>query len=169
MPASTGKRKPHVGLFKPGQSGNPKGRPPGKPDWRNAVRAQIEARSPELLAKAFDLALSENNGTVLRMLFDRIAPAARATDIYPAVALSGPITKQSAAILAALSRHEINLSEASDLMQLVEAQARTVETVEFAERLKRIEERLGIRAAEDNGHEKPPVQEGGTASCYAHH
>jgi hypothetical protein len=38
---------------------------------------------------------------------------------------------------------------------LVIGQTKVVETVEFAERLKRIEERLGIRAAADNGHAKP--------------
>ena len=65
------------GQFKPGQSGNPKGKPKGA--RHKATLAALELLDGEaeaLTRKAVDLAL-EGDTTALRLCLERIAPPAR--------------------------------------------------------------------------------------------
>lgn len=59
--------------FKPGQSGNPKGRPSGLA----TVRKLLDPNREELVAKVLEMAKGGNEAA-LRIIFDRIAPLPRA-------------------------------------------------------------------------------------------
>nr|WP_299380146.1 DUF5681 domain-containing protein [uncultured Halomonas sp.] len=74
--------------FKPGQSGNPAGRPKGVKDARLKHRELFEQHSAELVAKAVGLAL-EGDTVALRICLDRIAPPLKAQPAPISVDLRG--------------------------------------------------------------------------------
>ena len=66
-------QKPH--LFRPGQSGNPRGRPQGSRHKTSmAIDALLDGDAERLTRKAIEMALS-GDGTAMRLCLDRIAPA----------------------------------------------------------------------------------------------
>ena len=69
---STAKKKP-PGRWKPGESGNPKGRAPGTGEVA-AIRAAIADRVPELLAAMMTRALDGDTGAARLLLERAIAP-----------------------------------------------------------------------------------------------
>ena len=71
----TTKKRDH--LFKPGQSGNPKGRPKGALNKDSAARALIFAQSGEIVRKALKEALNGNQA-LLGQLLSIVSPAQRA-------------------------------------------------------------------------------------------
>jgi hypothetical protein len=71
--------------FKPGQSGNPSGRPKGIEDKRLALRKRLESRSDEILDVAVDRALGGSD-SLLAALLSRLIPTVRPET--PAVAVS---------------------------------------------------------------------------------
>lgn len=71
----TTKKRDH--LFKPGQSGNPKGRPKGALNKDSAARALIFAQSGEIVRKALKEALAGNQA-LLGQLLAIVSPAQRA-------------------------------------------------------------------------------------------
>lgn len=65
--------------FKPGQSGNPAGKPKGAKDKRTALRELLLPHAADLVKKAVDMALA-GDATALRICIDRLIPAAKAKD-----------------------------------------------------------------------------------------
>ncbi len=63
--------------FRPGQSGNPQGRPAGIVDRRMALRSQLEDAAPELLARAIEMA-RQGDPHMMRLLLSRLLPVPRA-------------------------------------------------------------------------------------------
>jgi hypothetical protein len=63
--------------FRPGKSGNPRGRPPGIVDRRMVLRSQLENAAPELLARAIEMA-RQGDPHMMRLLLSRLLPAPRA-------------------------------------------------------------------------------------------
>ena len=62
--------------FKPGQSGNPSGRPKGSLNTTTeAAKAVLVKHTPELIEKAVQMAL-DGNETMLKVLIERILPRA---------------------------------------------------------------------------------------------
>ena len=65
--------------FKPGESGNPDGRPKGSKDKRTQYRELFEPHADGLIQKAIDLALAGDT-TCLKMCIDRLVSPFRAKD-----------------------------------------------------------------------------------------
>lgn len=101
--------------FVRGISGNPNGRPKGRPDRRLIYREALEGRASELVDKAISLAL-EGDTTALKICLDRILPKdapitgidfdgedlnAKAQKVFEAVA-TGELTPSQGADLVAL-------------------------------------------------------------------
>lgn len=74
-------------LFKPGQSGNPKGRPRGSKNRSTVIKAAIEGAMLDrleedavaVLEKTIDMA-KKGDRTCIKILMDRLLPARRAED-----------------------------------------------------------------------------------------
>ena len=65
--------------FKPGQSGNPKGRPPGRKGRNTAIRELLDPHKKDLVGKAVALAM-DGDTTALRLCLERLYPPIKATD-----------------------------------------------------------------------------------------
>jgi hypothetical protein len=141
-PEKTGKKQDTK--FKPGQSGNPDGRPKGA---RNATTLALEAlldgEAEELTRKAIELA-KDGDMAALRLCLDRIVPTRKDRHVaFPLPAMNGPAdaARSLASIMAAVGSGDLTPSEASELTKLVEGYARVLETVDHEERLKALEGR----------------------------
>lgn len=130
--------------FRPGQSGNPRGRPPGSADRRTALRRELEKRGPELVERAVQLAMEGDVGA-MRLCLERISPPVREDPIrfaLPPVNRPEDVPAAMAAVLAAVATGELLPSQAEALAGLLEAQRKALETHDLAARLDRIEAAL---------------------------
>jgi hypothetical protein len=131
--------------FRPGQSGNPNGRPKGS---RNATTLALESlldgQAKALTQKAVELALG-GDLVALRICLDRILPPRKDRPVsfeLPSIATIEDAPRAMAAITAAIAQGEITAAEASDVSRLVEAYVRSVEASDLAMRLRAIEEAM---------------------------
>jgi hypothetical protein len=129
--------------FRPGQSGNPNGRPKGA---RNATTIALESlldgQAKALTQKAVDLALS-GDLIALRMCLDRILPVRKNRPIefaLPTIETIADAPKAIGAISAAVASGEITVSDAADVSRLVEAYVRAIEASDLDKRLRALEE-----------------------------
>ena len=130
------------GRFKPGQSGNPAGKPKGARHRTTlAVDALLDGAAEKLTRAAVDLALAGDT-VALRLCLDRIAPVRKdrpVTFALPPITATADVVSASAALLGAVASGELTPSEAAELGKLVEAHVRAIEATEIEERLKRLE------------------------------
>lgn len=126
--------------FKPGQSGNPAGKPKGAKDKRTYHRELFQAHADELIKKAVEMAKA-GDPTMLKACLDRIVSPYRAID--PPVKIEGIEGSLSAkgeqVIAAALRDGILSASEASCLLTALAAQARIIEVDELERRIRRLE------------------------------
>lgn len=129
--------------FKPGQSGNPRGRPKGpmaSTKLRDAIGNDLHAIVAALVERA-------KNGDVQAagLLFSRTLPPLRPQSDAPDVALAGETLDERAdAIISAALAGKLSPTGAAELMGLLSQQARIQEISELAERLERIEQALKL-------------------------
>ena len=135
---STPKKKP-PGRWKPGESGNPKGRTPGTGEVA-AIRAAIADRVPELLAAMMTKAL-EGDVSAARLLLERaIAPL---KGIEQAVTLQlpndGTLTAKATAVLSAAAAGDLAPGQAAQLIAALGTLAKIHEVDELAARITALE------------------------------
>lgn len=127
--------------FKPGSSGNPKGRPKGIKDRRVALRELFEAHADDLAKTAISLALA-GDVQALRICVDRIVPPVREDRLQvdlPDIADAAGCTEAQAAIMKAVASGELLPSQGEALAGLVEHRRRAIETTEIMKRLEALE------------------------------
>lgn len=126
--------------FKPGQSGNPQGRPK---DTRTAsLRALLAPHAPELVAKAVQLA-RDGDTTALRLCLERILPPLKGKDTavsIPAIADAQTLADKALAVIDAAAAGAITPTEAATLMQSLTGLSRVIETDELEKRIAALEE-----------------------------
>ena len=131
--------------FKPGQSGNPAGKPKGLRNRATlALEALLDGEAEELTRKAIELA-KNGDMAAIRLCLDRIAPPRKDRHVaFPLPAMNEPVdaVKGLASIVAAVASGELTPSEASELTKLVEGYARVLETVDHEERLRALEGKI---------------------------
>ncbi len=131
-------RKPPAAAWKPGQSGNPKGRPPGTGEVAK-MRAAIAQRVPELLAAMMARALEGDVGAA-RLLLERAIAPLKATEQPQALTLpDGTLTEQGRAVLAAVAAGELAPGQGAALLAAVGTLARIVEVDELERRITALE------------------------------
>ena len=138
----TEKKPPKGHSWKPGESGNPKGRPKGSGDVAK-VRAAIAARIPELLAAMMQRALDGDVGAA-RLLLERTVAPLKATELAQPLNLPlGTLTEQGRAVMAAVSAGELAPGQGAALVGALGALARVAEVDELAARVAELEKRHG--------------------------
>lgn len=126
--------------WKPGQSGNPKGKPKGVGSvqkLREEIGEQIPAIINQLLAAA-------KNGDVqaARLLLERVLPPLKAVEqASPLTLPDGSLTEQGRAVLAAVGAGELAPGQGAQLIAAIGSLARVSEIDEIAARLAALEEK----------------------------
>jgi hypothetical protein len=128
--------------FKPGQSGNPNGRPKGSRNVATlALESLLDGQAQALTQKAIDLALT-GDLTALRICLDRILPPRKDRPLtfnFPTITNAAEAAAAMSAILAAVAAGELTPAEAGEISKLIETYVKAFETAELAKRLERLE------------------------------
>jgi Family of unknown function (DUF5681) len=124
--------------FKPGQSGNPRGRRAGA---RNRV-CVLAQRLMDADAEAVILALLEaakgGDVSAIKLVLERVAPLPRNRPVHfdvPAIATAADLGDAMNAVLQAVAGGELAPDEAASIASLIETRRRTIESVELEQRL----------------------------------
>lgn len=134
--------KQHRGRFRPGKSGNPKGRPLGSglaAELRRAIAADADAIVAALVKRAKD-----GDVTAARVLLDRVSPPLKATRepaALPGMNEAGGLAARAEAVLEALGGGAMPADEAAEVLAAVASAAKVIETDELEARIRALEER----------------------------
>jgi hypothetical protein len=132
------------GPFRPGQSGNPNGRPKGSRNSTTlALESLLDGQAKALTQKAVDLALA-GDLIALRICLDRIMPVRKHRPIEIQLPKMETIADapKATAITAAVARGEITFTDAADVSRLDETYVRAIEASDLDKRLRAIEEAM---------------------------
>ena len=127
--------------WKPGQTGNPKGRPPGV-SAITKLRASIADEVPQILA-ALVTAAKAGDVQAARLILERVLPPVKA--IEQAVALQlpegGTLTAQGKAVLSAVAAGTLAPGQGAQLLAAIGTLAKVTEIDELEARLTKLEAR----------------------------
>lgn len=127
------------GRWKPGQSGNPKGKRPGSGVLQR-LRSALAKDVPEILAK---LGVAAKSGDVqaARLILERVLPPVKAIEQTQALDLpsEGTLTEQGRAVLAAVAAGKLSPSQGSQLLTAIGTLGKIAEIDELAARIEALE------------------------------
>lgn len=137
------KQKPPATAWKPGQSGNPEGRPKGIPNPQAKLRRMIDAGK---IVKRLQEAALAGDVQAARTLLERALPVYRAS--AEPVQLPGlndalALTDKAHAVLAAVADGSIPPDLGAQLVTAIGTVARVAEVDELQRRIEALEERHG--------------------------
>ena len=138
------RKRPRGRPFKPGESGNPKGRPLGS---RNRMTLAAEALLGDealgITRKCVALALA-GNSVALKLTVDRILPVYRDRLVsfkLPRMEKPEDGAAAMAAIVAAVADGHVSPAEAAELATVVQSFLHALETTQLEHRLRALEEK----------------------------
>ncbi len=135
-------RKPPAAAWKPGQSGNPKGRPPGVGEI-GKMRAAIAGNVPAILESLTTAALA-GDVQAARLLLERALPPIKPVEQSQPLSLpDGTLTEQGRAVLASVAAGELAPGQGAALLGAIGTLARVSEVDELARRIEALEDRHG--------------------------
>jgi hypothetical protein len=124
--------------WKPGQSGNPKGRPRGAGEV-SRLRAVIAEALPGILDALVEKAQAGDTAAA-KLLLERALPAIKPTELPEAVPLDGEtLTDQGRAVLRLLAEGELGVGQAAALLAAIGQLARVTELDDLARRIESLE------------------------------
>lgn len=139
----TDKRK-HPAAFKPGQSGNPAGKPKGARNHATrAVLELMEGGAEEITMAVLDAAKDGDMGAA-RFILERIVPAAKERPVtidLPDICTASGVAEAQAAILQAVADGQLLPGEGATLAGVIEARRKALETEELERRITALEVR----------------------------
>jgi hypothetical protein len=101
----------------------------------------VDRKADAIISKVIEQAANGDTACI-RLCLDRIAPVRRDRPVcfaLPNMNESKDAVNASAAIVAAVAGGELTPSEAAELSKVVDGYARSLQTVEFEERLSKLE------------------------------
>ena len=133
----TTSKKP--GRWKPGQSGNPKGKPPGSGELQR-LRASIAADVPEILA-GLVAAAKGGDAQAAKLILERIFPAVKPVEQTQELDLpeGGTLTAQGRAVLSAVALGDLAPGQGAQLLAAIGSLARVTEIDELTQRIDKLE------------------------------
>jgi hypothetical protein len=142
-PPSKNEKRTADTRFQPGnQSG--KGRPTGSRNSATiALQALLDGEGEAITRKAISMAL-EGDTTAMRLVIERLIPPTRERRVsltLPAVTTAADVTGAIGAVLEAVASGELAPGEGQQLAALLEAQRKSIETVQLEARVAELEAR----------------------------
>jgi Family of unknown function (DUF5681) len=134
----------HSGRFKPGQSGNPAGKPKGARHKASLLAEKLMQDDAKNIVNAVLEAARGGDMTAAKIVLDRIAPARRDNPVrfdLPAIDSALDASKAMSALLAAVAEGALTPAEAEGVARLIETFAKALEASEFEARLRALEEK----------------------------
>jgi hypothetical protein len=144
-PAKAGLRKPPKNAWKPGESGNPNGRPVGSRN-RATILAQavLDGKAEAIIDKVVSAALA-GDMTAARMVLERVVPPMRERPVaiaFPTeINSASAVSEAAGAVLKAACEGDLLPSEASTLASILEVRRKAIETQQLEERIAALEEK----------------------------
>jgi Family of unknown function (DUF5681) len=129
--------------FKPGVSGNPKGRTAGKTPGAK-LRKAIEEKADDILQAVISAAI-DGDMQACKMLLDRITPTLKPQALPVFLPIVDSLSEQGDEIIKATMGGLIPPDIGSMLITALSNQGKLVDLQEMAKRLKRIEKQLASR------------------------
>jgi hypothetical protein len=136
-------KKEQTSGWKPGQSGNPNGRPPGASEV-GRLRAAISKHLPAIIAQLVEKACGGDTQAA-RLLLERVLPPVKAIEatVMLDLAPDASLTEQGEAIVRAVATGLLAPGQAGALLTGLGAIARIKEVDELAKRLEALEKAAG--------------------------
>ena len=135
-------RKEIKGRFKPGTSGNPKGKPQGaRHKTTLAAMALLSGEAEALTRVAIDKAL-EGDLTALKLCLDRIIPPSKDHPVdcnLPKMTTVSDLPGFTGALLDAVATGQIGASEGEKLCKIVTAHTQAIQVSDFEQRIADLE------------------------------
>lgn len=141
--AGEGSRKTQ---FRPGQSGNPKGRRPGSRSRKLAILDSLGEGAAEAILVATIDGAKGGDTSAARAVLDRVWPARKGARVefeLPEIVKASELPAAIGAVNRQVAEGRLSLEEGVLLVGLLDAQRKALETSELAARLDALEERLG--------------------------
>ncbi len=128
--------------WKPGQSGNPKGRPAGAGEIAK-LRAGIAEHVPAIIATLTAAALA-GDVSAARLLLERVIPAIKPAEEAAPINLpaDGTLTEKGRAVVAAVAAGELAPSQGASIMGSLGALSKLTEADEIERRIAALEASL---------------------------
>lgn len=138
--------------WKPGQSGNPKGRPPGAKNKKNMLLAKFESEGAEVAQVVIDAAKG-GDITAANIVLQRLAPPLRARSALVQFELdaTAPLTTQAQQILAAVACGQLDPDTAKLLLDALHSFASIKEVDELQRRIEALEQGAARRVVSGPG------------------
>ena len=141
-PENAGRKQKKDTRFKPGQSGNPAGKPPGtRHKSKMAAQVLLDGESEALTRKAIEMALA-GDMAALRLCFERILPPSKEKPVsirLPETSSPQGIDRASETILQAVAQGQLLPSEGSGILNMIEKRRLTLETLDLEQRISTLE------------------------------
>ncbi len=130
--------------WKPGQSGNPNGRPPGTSETAR-LRAAISEHIPEIIEQLLERAKAGDTQAA-RLLLERVLPPVKPVEATVEIDLpeNASLTEQGEAIVRAVAHGMLAPGQAGALLTGLSSVARMKEVDELAKRIEALE-RIGTK------------------------
>ena len=128
--------------FKPGQSGNPAGRPKGTKLWTTKLREELAKDVPGIVKRVKGAAL-DGDMAAARILLDRVIPSVRSESAaveIPALAAAETLSDKARVLIDAVAAGQLAPSTAGDLLGALAATAKIIELDELERRIAALED-----------------------------
>lgn len=135
----------HAGQWKPGQSGNPSGRPPGAGQLAQ-LRDAIAEHLPEIVDRLVEQAKS-GDAQSARILIERVLPTIRPIELPISLPREGgTLVERADRVLDAVAAGDLAPTQASALLAGLGAIAKLKETEDLQKRIEQLEKAVNKNA-----------------------
>lgn len=131
--------------FKPGESGNPSGRPKGSRNRASVIAEELLDGEGEAIMRRAIEAATAGEPVALRLCIDRILPKSRGRRVeldVPHIERAQDLVTACASVIDAAARGDITTGEAAEWMSLLDRQRKVIETADLAVRVELIEQEI---------------------------